>query len=280
MYMLPPDYTKSDNDIYGKGALVLNSLRVFDRRRGVFQSAAANGLSRPENGKSYERQTNAFATTDDFLRIAEKESGKELDWFFEFTAPAALPKLIAETKGESIRFALGNAEQYAVSDAGRSENRRRNKARRNDETTCGDDFFAAYNKANAQYTIDPNGWLDGEAEKMRRGNLTKIPDSFFEFFERIINGFRSQTNGVAAQIAPFVKTGQQHQTPPHRFVYFRVGVIEKTKKLALQIALPLNHQNSDGEKIIFAETFERIGEIEQAGDFPFPFDFCIRKFPK
>src|SRR5688500_7840510 len=98
--------------------------------------------------------------------------------------------------------------------------------------------------------------------------LSKVPNLTFEFFERIFDRFRSQTNSVAAQIAPFVKTCEQHQTPPHRFVDFRVRVIEKTEKLALQIALTLNHQNPDGEKIIFSKTYERIGKIKKSGDFP------------
>jgi aminopeptidase N len=38
-----------------------------------------------------------FATTDDFLHIAEKESGADLDWFFEvYLRQPKLPKLITE----------------------------------------------------------------------------------------------------------------------------------------------------------------------------------------
>lgn len=99
MYLIPPDYIKSDGDIYGKGALVLNSLRgligddAFFRslRKMCYKDAKAEKIS---NGK----QVN-FRTTDDFLRIAEKESGKKLKWFFEvYMRQPALPKLITETK--------------------------------------------------------------------------------------------------------------------------------------------------------------------------------------
>jgi aminopeptidase N len=44
-----------------------------------------------------------FATTDDFLRIAESASGMKLDWFFEvYLRQPKLPKLITETRGDQM----------------------------------------------------------------------------------------------------------------------------------------------------------------------------------
>ena len=103
IYMLPPDYTKSDGDIYGKGALILHTLRYYIGDEAFFRSLRKmvypdSKSERVTNGKQFH-----FATTDDFLRIAEKESGKKLDWFFEvYLRQPALPKLSAETKSNQL----------------------------------------------------------------------------------------------------------------------------------------------------------------------------------
>lgn len=103
MYMLPPDYTKSDSDIYGKGALVLNTLRFYLGDEAFFK--ALRRMTYPE--PKMERMTNGkqtrLVTTDDFLRIAEHHSGKKLGWFFElYLRQPALPKLNAEVKQNQL----------------------------------------------------------------------------------------------------------------------------------------------------------------------------------
>jgi aminopeptidase N len=46
-----------------------------------------------------------FATTDDFLTIAETASGMKLDWFFEvYLRQPKLPKLIAEHDGNQLKL--------------------------------------------------------------------------------------------------------------------------------------------------------------------------------
>ncbi|HZH33420.1 MAG TPA: M1 family metallopeptidase, partial [Pyrinomonadaceae bacterium] len=103
MYMLPPDYTSSDSDIYGKGALVLNSLRFLIGDKAFFSSLRRTTYPDPKMEKVTNGKQNHFTTTDDFLRTTEKESGKELDWFFEvYLRQPALPKLITETKGNQF----------------------------------------------------------------------------------------------------------------------------------------------------------------------------------
>jgi aminopeptidase N len=103
MYMLPPDYTSSDSDIYGKGALVLNSLRFLIGDKAFFSSLRRTTYPDPKMEKVTNGKQNHFTTTDDFLRTAEKESGKELDWFFEvYLRQPALPKLITETNGSQF----------------------------------------------------------------------------------------------------------------------------------------------------------------------------------
>ncbi len=46
-----------------------------------------------------------FETTDDFMRTAEKESGKDLKWFFEvYLRQPKLPKLVSETTGNTLNL--------------------------------------------------------------------------------------------------------------------------------------------------------------------------------
>jgi aminopeptidase N len=55
-------------------------------------------MEKVKNGKQFR-----YGTTEDFLRIAEKESGKKLGWFFEvYARQAALPKLRVERTGSKL----------------------------------------------------------------------------------------------------------------------------------------------------------------------------------
>jgi aminopeptidase N len=83
-----------NNDIYYKGAWIVHTLRyylgdeIFFKvlRRWAYPTEAMEKIT---NGKQCR-----LATTDDMLAIAEKVSGKKLDWFFEvYLRHAPLPKL-------------------------------------------------------------------------------------------------------------------------------------------------------------------------------------------
>ncbi|MDQ3748099.1 MAG: M1 family metallopeptidase [Acidobacteriota bacterium] len=103
MYMLPPDYTKSDGDIYGKGAMILNTLRFYLGDEAFFKSLRRMAYPTAEMEKITNGKQNRLVTTDEFLKIAERQSGKKLDWFFElYLRQPALPKLIAETKQNQL----------------------------------------------------------------------------------------------------------------------------------------------------------------------------------
>jgi aminopeptidase N len=155
MYLIPPDYIKSDGDIYGKGALVLNTLRGLIGDEAFFRSirrmAYPNAkMERVKNGKQFH-----FATTDDFLRIAERESGKDLDWFFEvYLRQPALPKLRIETKPNQLvlHWETPNNMPFPlpveVKIAG--ETKRVEMANNTGSIALPQD---------ARYEIDPNGWL-------------------------------------------------------------------------------------------------------------------------
>lgn len=96
VYLQAPDYIASDGDIYGKGAVVLNTLRYLIGDDAFFRSLRR--MAYPEKAmESYTdgRQTR-LVDTDDFLAITEKESGMKLDWFFEmYLRQPKLPKLVA-----------------------------------------------------------------------------------------------------------------------------------------------------------------------------------------
>ena len=105
IYMQAPDYTKSDGDIYGKGAVVLHTLRhligddAFFRalRRMVYPTKAMEAAT---DGSQVH-----FATTDDFLTIAEQESGMKLGWFFElYLRQPALPELVSDRSGSMLKL--------------------------------------------------------------------------------------------------------------------------------------------------------------------------------
>ncbi|REJ79220.1 MAG: M1 family peptidase [Acidobacteria bacterium] len=103
IYYRPPDYTQSDGDIYGKGAVILHTLRHLIGDDAFFR--ALRRMSYPT--KEMEKMTGGgqvrFATTDDFLFIAEEESGMDLDWFFEvYLRQPELPELIVEQEGSRL----------------------------------------------------------------------------------------------------------------------------------------------------------------------------------
>ena len=155
MYMIPPDYIRSDGDIYGKGALVLNALRGYIGDDAFFKSLRKMCYPTKESEKIKNGKQEHFATTDDFLRIAERESGKDLDWFFEvYLRQPALPKLIVETKPNQLilRWETPNNLPFSmpvdVKIAG---------VTKRVEMKDGKGNIAL--AQDAAYEIDPNGWL-------------------------------------------------------------------------------------------------------------------------
>lgn len=97
IYMLPPDYVRSDGDIYGKGALILHTLRFYIGDDAFFRAVRRLAYPDPAMEKVSSGKQNHFSTTDDFLRIAERESGMKLGWFFEqYLRQPLLPKLVVE----------------------------------------------------------------------------------------------------------------------------------------------------------------------------------------
>lgn len=98
VYLSAPEYTKSDGDIYGKGALILNTLRYLIGDEAFFKALHHMAYPTKQMETYTDGRQERLVNTDDFLTIAEKDSGMKLDWFFElYLRQPKLPKLIGTT---------------------------------------------------------------------------------------------------------------------------------------------------------------------------------------
>lgn len=103
IYFTAPDYLSSDGDIYNKGALILHTLRYLVGDEAFFKALRRMAYPDPKMESVKDGGQCRFATTDDFRHIAEEASGMKLDWFFEvYLRQPALPRLVSETKGNSL----------------------------------------------------------------------------------------------------------------------------------------------------------------------------------
>jgi aminopeptidase N len=103
MYMQAPDYLNSDGDIYGKGAVILHTLRYLIGDKAFLAALRRMAYPDPRMEKITNGRQTRFATTDDFLRIAEAESAMDLDWFFDvYLRQPKLPKLVSEKNGNQL----------------------------------------------------------------------------------------------------------------------------------------------------------------------------------
>jgi len=94
VYMSGPDYVNSDGDIYGKGAYVLHTLRYLIGDKAFFRALHRMAYPTKQMETYTDGRQERLVNTDDFLTIAEQESGMKLDWFFEmYLRQPKLPKL-------------------------------------------------------------------------------------------------------------------------------------------------------------------------------------------
>ncbi len=105
VYMAEPDYEKSDGDIYGKGAVILHTLRYLLGDEAFFR--AVRRMSYPDKRMEMmaDGKQTRLVNTDDFLTIAEQESKMKLDWFFElYLRQPKLPVLRSEVAGDKLKL--------------------------------------------------------------------------------------------------------------------------------------------------------------------------------
>jgi aminopeptidase N len=105
VYMAEPDFVRSDGDIYGKGAVILHTLRYLVGDDAFFRALRRMAYPIKKMETLTDGRQTRFATTDDFLKIAEEESKMDLDWFFElYLRQPALPKVVAKVKDNKLEM--------------------------------------------------------------------------------------------------------------------------------------------------------------------------------
>jgi len=93
------------NDMYSKGSYVLHTLRYYLGDNTFKKVLRRWAYPEPELEQIKTGGQCRFATTDDFLQIAEKVSDKKLDWFWEvYFRQASLPFLNAEIIDGSLHL--------------------------------------------------------------------------------------------------------------------------------------------------------------------------------
>lgn len=117
VYMAEPDYLRGDGDIYGKGAVILHTLRYLIGDEAFFRALRRMAYPTKAMEKITDGRQARFVNTDDFKQIAEEESKMDLDWFFEiYLRQPALPKLIKETSGDmtNLRWETPNNLPFSM----------------------------------------------------------------------------------------------------------------------------------------------------------------------
>ena len=95
--------TGPTGDVYGKGSLVLHSLRELIGDAAFYESVRRLLYGRPDPKPG--NFSGHFATTEDFIDIVNRVTGKDLRWFFQvYLYRAVLPQLVAERDGNILRL--------------------------------------------------------------------------------------------------------------------------------------------------------------------------------
>jgi aminopeptidase N len=93
--------TGPGQDIYNKGALMLHALRQLIGDKAFFESTRrlVYGRPDPKPGNFSPR----YATTDEYIAIVDKVTGRDLRWFFDvYLHDAALPRLDVQHDGDTL----------------------------------------------------------------------------------------------------------------------------------------------------------------------------------
>jgi aminopeptidase N len=92
-------------DIYYKGAWIVHTLRYYLGDEIFFKVLRRWAYPTEEMEKITDGRQCRFATTDELQEIAEKISGKKLDWFFDaYLRYTKLPKLNVKQKGNKVEM--------------------------------------------------------------------------------------------------------------------------------------------------------------------------------
>src|SRR5689334_19067946 len=93
-------------DIYNKGSWIMHTLRFALGDEAFFKVLRRFAYPDPALEQVTDGKQCRFATTDELLAIAEKESGRKLGWFWElYLRQPKLPKLTGTIAGGELRLA-------------------------------------------------------------------------------------------------------------------------------------------------------------------------------
>lgn len=149
--MAEPDYTRSDGDIYGKGALILHALRYLIGDEAFFKALHHMAYPTKQMETYTDGRQERLVNTDDFLTIAEYDSGMKLDWFFElYLRQPKLPKLIQE--GRYLRWETPNNMPFPMPVEVESGGKRHRVEMKDGKGTLP-------GIGSGDLKIDPNGWI-------------------------------------------------------------------------------------------------------------------------
>lgn len=155
VYMAEPDFVGSDGDIYGKGAVILHTLRYLVGDDAFFRSIRRMSYPTKEMEKLTDGKQVRFVNTDDFKTIAEEESGMKLDWFFEvYLRQPLLPKLKVEQLENVINFTWETPNNLPFEMP--IEVKIGNEFKRVKVT---DKFASMLIQKGQEFQVDPNGWI-------------------------------------------------------------------------------------------------------------------------
>ncbi len=154
VYLAGPDFIQSDGDIYGKGAVVLHTLRYLIGDDAFFRSIRRMAYPTPAMERLTDGRQTRLVDTEDFRRIAEAESKMKLDWFFEiYLRQPALPKLVTErTDGKlQLQWETPNKMPFPMPVEVLIDGKTQRVAMKNGK--------GSVTLVGTEPVIDPNGWI-------------------------------------------------------------------------------------------------------------------------
>jgi aminopeptidase N len=105
MYFTSKWKDSPSGDIYNKGSWVIHSLRYLLGDEDFFRVLRRFAYPDPAMEKLTDGSPCRFATTDELLDIAQKETKRDLAWFWElYLRQPALPELISEVKDGALHL--------------------------------------------------------------------------------------------------------------------------------------------------------------------------------
>jgi aminopeptidase N len=107
---------RTDSDVYFKGMWFLHTLRyAVDDDAAFLRALRRMTYPDPALEAVTDGSHTRFATTDDFQRILEHESGRDLDALFQlYLYQPALPRLVTERSDERLDLRWGTPEGYVL----------------------------------------------------------------------------------------------------------------------------------------------------------------------